>query len=306
MKREKLTVIVPVYNDAECIPIFLSHLIPICDQIKGKYETDVVFLNNCSTDQTHVVISQIIKTHPNVYEITMSKNVGYQKSIECGLRNSEGDLFVVIDVDGEDPPFMIMEFLQKYEEGYDLVYGIRSDRVESRIMKKARKMFYKVTKAVADEEIILYMAEFSLFNTAVKNAIIDSSDSFPFLRSSLARVGFDRFGISYKRQNRYAGETNYNLRKMFIFAVAALLSSTTLPLRMPVYAFLPFLTFNCIFGLNLFNQETISNVLTLLIGNFLYFGFSICSISLYLARTYKNGLGIPNSYINFRKSKLQK
>ena len=100
-------------------------------------------------------------------------------------------------------------------------------------MKKARKMFYKVTKAVADEEIILYMAEFSLFNAAVKNAIIDSSDSFPFLRSSLARVGFDRYGISYKRQNRYAGETNYNLRKIFVFAVAALLSSTTLPLRIP-------------------------------------------------------------------------
>ena len=306
MRREKLTIVVPVYNDAECIPIFLSHLIPIRDQIKGKYEIEVVFLNNCSTDQTHEVISRSLDKHPFIYEITMSKNVGYQRSIECGLKNSKGDLFVVIDVDGEDPPNMILEFLKKYEEGYDLVYGIRSDRIESRPMKKARKYFYKVTKAVADEEFILYMAEFSLFNNAVRSAIIDSSDSFPFLRSSLARVGFDRFGISYKRENRYAGQTNYNLRKMFIFAVASLLSSTTLPLRIPVYAFLPFLTFNFIFGLNMFYQEQIPNMLTLLIGNFLYFGFSICSISLYLARTYKNGLGIPNSYINYRKSKLQK
>ena len=306
MRREKLTIVVPVYNDAECIPIFLSHLIPIRDQIKAKYEIEVVFLNNCSTDQTHEVISRSLDKHPFIYEITMSKNVGYQRSIECGLKNSKGDLFVVIDVDGEDPPNMILEFLKKYEEGYDLVYGIRSDRIESRPMKKARKYFYKVTKAVADEEFILYMAEFSLFNNAVRSAIIDSSDSFPFLRSSLARVGFDRFGISYKRENRYAGQTNYNLRKMFIFAVASLLSSTTLPLRIPVYAFLPFLTFNFIFGLNMFYQEQIPNMLTLLIGNFLYFGFSICSISLYLARTYKNGLGIPNSYINYRKSKLQK
>ena len=306
MNREKLTIVVPVYNDAECIPIFLSHLIPIRDQIKNKYETEILFLNNCSTDKTHGVISQSINTYPYIYEITMSKNVGYQKSIECGLRNSMGDLFVVIDVDGEDPPTMIWEFLKKYEEGYDLVYGIRSDRIESRIMKKARKYFYKITRAVADEEIILYMAEFSLFNNAVRSAIIDSSDSFPFLRSSLARVGFDRFGISYKRESRYAGETNYNLRKIFIFAVASVLSSTTLPLRIPVYTFLPFLIFNVIFGLNLFNLQPNASVSTLLLGNFLYFGFSICSICLYLARAYKNGLGIPNSYINYRKSKLQK
>src|SRR5258708_31034150 len=158
----------------------------------------------------------------------MSRNVGYHASLECGLRNAVGDLLVFIDVDCEDPPEMILEFVEKYEQGYDIVYGERVDRSESKVMKKARKFFYRLLRAVADEEILLDMAEFSLFTKEVRDAILDENTSFPFLRASIARVGFRRPAIPFKRQSRCAGRTRYDLMRMSVFAVAAMLSASTL------------------------------------------------------------------------------
>src|SRR2546430_14767664 len=134
---------------------------------------------------------------------------------------------------------MILEFAAKHEEGHDIVYGERVDREESSLMKNARKVFYRILRAVADEEIILDMAEFSFFTKEVRHAILQESSSFPFLRASIGRVGFKRCAIPFKRDKRIAGATHYNLAGMAIFAIAGILSSSTLFLRLPIFI-LPF------------------------------------------------------------------
>ena len=300
-----LTVVIPVFNEAKVIPLFFSRIQPVLAKIEKNYRVNLLFLNNASTDKSFEVISEIRRNFKFVHLITMSSNVGYQKSIECGLRNAKGDIFVVIDVDCEDPPEMILQFVDHYEKGFDLVYGLRADRSENKIMKLCRKFFYHIVHRVSDDEILLYMAEFALLTSEVRDATIASLDSFPFLRSSMARVGFNRIGISYKRQPRIAGSTHFNFYGMTVFAIASILSSTTLPLRFPLY-FMPWWTLGSISSVwAYFISGTYFYLLFLTIISCLYIGGALSAIALYLARTYKNGLQRPNYFIHHRYSFLQ-
>lgn len=300
-----LTIIVPVFNEATVIPLFFRRIKPVIESIEKKYRVNLLFLNNASTDSSYEVISEIRGNFKYVHLITLSSNVGYQKSIECGLRNAIGDVFVVIDVDCEDPPEMILQFVDYYEKGFDLVYGLRIDRAENSFIKMCRKIFYHVVRKVSDDEILLYMAEFALLTSEVRDATISSLDSFPFLRSSMARVGFKRIGIAYKRQSRIAGKTHYNLYGMTVFAIASILSSTTLPLRLPLYL-LPLWMLSSFF---LLWAYLVSNSMVYLLFLVLivctYVGGALSAIAIYLARTYKNGLQRPNYFIHGRYSFLQ-
>jgi glycosyltransferase involved in cell wall biosynthesis len=303
--RPLLTVIVPVFNEADVIPMFFSRIQPVLIKIEERYRVNLLFLNNASTDKSLEAIVKIRASFKYVHLITMSSNVGYQKSIECGLRNAVGDIFVVIDVDCEDPPEMILQFVDYYQKGFDLVYGLRVDRSENKIMKFCRKFFYHIVHRVSDDEIILYMAEFALFTSEVRDAIIDSVDSFPFLRSSMARVGFNRIGIPYKRHPRIGGKTHYNFYGMAVFAIASILSSTSLPLRLPLY-FLPWWVLGSTYSIWAYSDS--KNYVHLVFFTFIscvYIGGAISAIALYLARAYKNGLKRPNYFIHERYSFLQ-
>jgi dolichol-phosphate mannosyltransferase len=235
----------------------------------------------------------------------MSRNAGYHASLECGLQNATGDLFVFIDVDCEDPPEMILEFVEKHEQGFDIVYGERVDRHESRAMKGTRKFFYRLLHALADEEILLDMAEFSLFTKEVRDAILDENTSFPFLRASIARVGFRRAAIPFKRQKRIAGSTHYNLMKMSIFAIAGILSASTLFLRLPIYL-LPFwLLTLLLLGIGYASTHAVWLVVAACLVFASYVGATAAFTALYVARTYKNGLHRPNAFIDRSRSILQ-
>lgn len=304
-KPPHLTIICPVYNEEKAVPLFFERMKCVADQLTSRYKVDMLFLNNASTDGTFEAIENLRKQHPFVYVATLSSNVGYQRSLECGLRNARGDLMCFIDVDCEDPPEMILEFIDRYEQGYDIVYGERVDREETRPIKWLRKLFYHIVKSVADEDIILYMAEFSLITSEVRDSILSEHNSFPFIRSSIARVGFTRIGIPYKRQRRIAGETHYNLVNMAVFGVAGILTSSTLPLRIPVFA-LPFwLLATAILGAL---QIQTGNPWFLLVNILLfcaYLGSAAAFTALYVARTYKNGLQRPNYVIHRRYTHLQ-
>src|SRR5581483_10033221 len=236
--NRKLSILCPVFNEASALPLFYERLKPVLAELSRRYDVELVFLDNASTDATYERILEVRRDWPSTYVIVNSRNVGYQRSLAGALQNVSGDLFVFIDVDCEDPPEMIADFVRRHEEGgYDVVYGQRADRDEPQIIKFARKMFYRLLRVFADEEIILDMAEFALFTDEVRAAIVRENSSYPFIRASIGRVGFRRFAIPYKRQRRIAGESNYNLLSMSIFAVGGILSSSTFFLRLPIYLF---------------------------------------------------------------------
>jgi polyisoprenyl-phosphate glycosyltransferase len=185
-----------------------------------------------------------------------------------------------------------------------IVYGERVDREEPRIIKRCRDVFYHLLQATADEEIILNMAEFALFTREVRDAIISESSSFPFIRASIARVGFRRAAIPFKRQRRIAGKTHYNLFRMTVFAVAGILATSTLPLRLPVYI-LP-IWFAALTLLSIGYGATHSDwyAIAAFLATAAYLGVSAAVTALYVARTYKNGLVRPNAFIDRRASFL--
>jgi glycosyltransferase involved in cell wall biosynthesis len=297
-KKTSLSIIVPVFNEDQIINIFFDRINKVLNEISNKYDSHILFVNNASTDNTYSCIREIQKLRKNVSLITLSKNFGYQCSMECGLDHTDNDLIAFIDVDCEDPPEMLIDFLNMYSKGYDIVYGERVDRHESEIIKSFRKIFYHLAKKFADEEIVLYMAEFSLFTNTVRSAILKNNNSFPFIRNSIARVGFNRIGIPYKRDKRVGGKTHYNFYRMVVFAISGILSSSTLPLRLPIYLFPLWLVM--IIGL-LFLYHTTSNFILLFVAVILvlsYFGLTLSFIAIYIARIYKNSLGHPNYIIN--------
>lgn len=305
ISRPQLTIICPVFNEESVVPLFFERILKVINQLSSNYKVDVLFLNNASTDGTLSAVEALRKAHDFVYVITLSCNVGYQRSLECGLRNAQGDIIVFIDVDCEDPPELILEFIKYYEQGYDIVYGERVDREEIESIKMLRKLFYHIVQRVADEDIILYMAEFSLITSEVRDSIIQDKNSFPFIRSSISRVGFRRIGIPYKRHRRIAGETHYNLVGMTIFAVAGILSASTLPLRIPIFVFPFWLLRTFLLGVAQILTGSPWFMLANLVSICAYLGGTVAFIALYVARTYKNGLGRPNFTIHKRFSHLQ-
>jgi glycosyltransferase involved in cell wall biosynthesis len=305
MQTQQLSIICPVYNEEHVIPLFFGRIHPVMEKLAECYAVHLLFLDNASTDRSAQQIEKIRESWPATYVITMSRNVGYHASLECGLRNATGDLFVFIDVDCEDPPEMILEFVDKHEQGFDIVYGERVDRHESRAMKSARKFFYRLLHALADEEILLDMAEFSLFTREVRDAMLDENTSFPFLRAAIARVGFRRAAIPFKRQKRIAGDSHYNLIRMSVFAVAGILSASTLFLRLPIYL-LPFWLLTLLMlGIGYVSTHSLWLVVAALLVFAGYVGATLAFTALYVARTYKNGLQRPNAFIDRSRSILQ-
>jgi glycosyltransferase involved in cell wall biosynthesis len=304
MEAQLLTILCPVHNEERVIPLFFERIRPVLAKLSERYSVDLVFLNNASTDGTLTEIEKVRQAWPATYVLTTSRNVGYHASLECGLRNSRGDLLVFIDVDCEDPPEMILQFAEKYEQGYDIVYGERADREEPPWLKSARRLFYRLLYMVADEEIVLDMAEFSLFTKEVRDAIVNENTSFPFLRASIGRVGFRRAAIPFKRHKRIGGSTHYNLLGLSIFAIAGILSSSTLFLRLPIFFFPLWILGLLSLGIGYIETKSVWYLLAGIIVFAGYVGATLAFTALYVARTYKNGLHRPNAFVDHGRSLL--
>lgn len=299
-----LAILVPVYNEEKVVSLFYDRLRPVVASLSANYRCHVIFLNNASSDGTIKAIEALEPGNAEIFFISLARNVGYQRSLEFGLKNTEADLYVFIDVDCEDPPEMILQFIEKHRDGFDIVYGERVDREEVRSIKFLRKVFYRVVRALGDDDVILDMAEFSLMTREVRDAVIQDVSSFPFIRASIGRVGFRRIGLPYKRHKRIAGETHYNILGMVTFAVAGILASTTIFLRFALYV-LPLWLLSMIALLWLgTNPEALWARLALLVIGFGYCGIVLSFIALYLARVYKNTLGRPNAFLDRRMSRL--
>jgi dolichol-phosphate mannosyltransferase len=211
---------------------------------------------------------------------------------------------ITIDVDCEDPPELIPVFLKKWEEGFDIVYGIRTNRPESKLLIYTRNLFYRILRFTADTEIILNMAEFGLIANYVRDGIINNTNTFPFLRTEIAYSGYRSFGVRYDREKRIAGETHYNFWRMAIFATGGILSSSTFPFRLAVFVFPLVFIFNLLMIIaDIYFGGLYFKLLT--IFDFVYVILLLTTHGIYLARIYKNGLGRPLYIVDWRLSSAE-
>jgi glycosyltransferase involved in cell wall biosynthesis len=287
-----ISIVCPVYNEQDAVPIFFDRLYSAIGPLQDKFNFELIFMNNASTDSSLDAIMNLRAMHDWVHVITLSRNFGYQASLTCGLTNAVGDATIFIDVDCEDPPEMIPDFIQHWQSGFDIVYGQRVSRPESRVMVVARKIFYRLTRLIADNDFILDMAEFALLSGRVRAICLRNRSTYPFIRSEIAYAGFKRYNIPFRRQTRIAGVTHYNLVRMFRFAIGGILSASTFPLRLAAYAAALLVPLNLIVALIcLFSRDI--DIRPLILLNWTAITFAAGSISLYVARIYKDGVNRP-------------
>jgi glycosyltransferase involved in cell wall biosynthesis len=234
---------------------------------------------------------------------TLSRNFGYHAALIAGLSSADADLYAIVDVDGEDPPELLEKFHAALEGGAQTAYGIRSDRPEAPWLVFFRWLFYFINSRIADGPTRLWMAEFSMFTRAVRDAVLSNKTTFPFLRAELAFVGLRLEGVPYARRPRRYGRTHYNFFKLALFAVGGFLASSTFPLRLAFYSAAAFGAFYAllwaVLGLSLVEAGALASVMS-----FLYLLLTVPLLALYLARTYKNVTARPVFILDQGRSRL--
>ena len=248
------------------------------------------------------MIRALHEKDPSVQVLTLSRNFGYQASVLAGITHAAGDAIIVIDVDCEDPPEMIPQFIAKWEEGYDIVYGRRQNRPEPRPLVLERKLFYRTLRLMADTDIVLDMAEFALVSSRVRNAMCDNKNTFPFLRAEIGYSGFSRYGITYDRQQRTTGKSYYNLWGMFMFAIAGILSVSTFPIRVAAYMWPLIVVINLVLLVLDITGISAGAFRILVILDLIYGITLLTTHGLYLARIYKNDAARPIFIIDWKLS----
>jgi glycosyltransferase involved in cell wall biosynthesis len=304
--RPLISIVTPVFNEEATVPLFYERLSPVLEALAERYRFELLFTNNRSQDDTAGAVLALRAQDPRVQLLTLSRNYGYQYSVYAGLRQAAGDAVIVIDVDCEDPPEMIPTFIDGWEQGYDIVYGERGQREEPATLTLGRRIFYRLNRLIADSDIILDMAEFSLLSADVRDAVVSSRTTFPFVRAEIAHYGFERLAIPYDRGPRIVGESGYNLWGMTLFAIAGILSSTTFPLRLPLYVLPPLLLGNLLlFGADVAGLLPWGFEAAALL-DLLYLCCSTSLLGLYASRTYRNVVSRPLAVIDWGRSAVDR
>ena len=307
-EKKKISVVCPVYNEGEAINLYYERFQKATACLGDRYRIELTFINNCSTDNTLDEIKKIQSDQISIQYISLTRNFGYQSSVLCGLTYATGEAIVVNDVDCEDPPELIPKFVEKWEEGYDIIYGQRGKRPESLSLTFCRKLFYRITRAIADNDFILDMAEFSLFTKRVRDEVVKIKTTFPFIRNELAYVGFRIIGIPYDRELRVGGKSNYNgfkgMLRMIKFAVAGILTASTFPLRLIFYLAAPLLLVNLIAAILYLTNPAVIPIHLIHILNSMFLISAVTFLSTYMARVYKDGIKRPVFIIDWKNTCL--
>ena len=229
-----LSVIVPCFNEEEALRGAHSRLSATLAQLPANVE--IVYIDDGSTDATPDVLSELQTTDKVVRVVRFSRNFGHQIAITAGLEHAAGDVVVIIDADLQDPPEIIVSFFKKWQEGYDVVYGVRSEREGETVFKLwTAKMFYRCMTLLSDIRIPLDTGDFRLMDRRVVNALLGMPERDRFVRGMVSWLGFSQVALPYRREARVAGVTKFSFFKMLRFALDGIFSFSTVPLRVATW-----------------------------------------------------------------------
>ena len=232
MEKKLLSIIVPMYYE-ELVAYECYHRIKNVVNGIESMDHEIIFVNDGSKDRTLAILKSIAKGDKCVKIIDFSRNFGHQAAVTAGLFNCNGDAIVIIDADLQDPPEIIPERISKWEEGHQVIYGKRKIRSgESKFKLLTAKYFYRVLSYMASIEIPKDTGDFRLMDRIVVEAFKEMPEQNRFIRGMVSWIGFDQVPLEYNRDDRFAGETKYPLRKMIKFATDGIVSFSTKPLKL--------------------------------------------------------------------------
>lgn len=231
-KKFLVSIVVPVMNEAENIQRFYEAVRKQLARCHDAYDYEMIFTDNASTDGTFSHLSTLAQEDPGVKVVRFCRNFGYQRSILTGYCFAGGDCAIQIDCDLQDPPEMIPDFLAKWEEGYDVVYGVRRARKEHALLEFVRRFFYRAIDLLSEERLPHDAGDFRLVDAKVLSELKKLYDTNPYLRGTIATMGFRQIGIPYDRAARARGKSKFNLFGMVSLAVDGVLNHSIVPLRL--------------------------------------------------------------------------
>ena len=234
-EKKMISVIIPVYNEDENIKLAYDALTLVMLDIQDKYDYELLFTDNHSTDNTFEIIRDLSQTDNRIRALKFSRNFGYQRSILTGYLHARGDMAVQIDCDMQDPPEIIKKFLKHWEMGYDVVYGVRRSRRENWLINSLRKIFYRLIDFLSEEYLPKDAGDFRLIDRKVLNVLKEIRDQQPYLRGAIAAIGFKQIGIPYDRNARIRGKSKFSMGNMINLALDGMLNHSIIPLRIASY-----------------------------------------------------------------------
>jgi glycosyltransferase involved in cell wall biosynthesis len=230
-----ISFVVPVYNEE---PNILPFYQAVCQQallLQDRFCFEFVFTDNHSTDRTWPLLESLAAQDDRIRAFRFSKNFGYQRSIMTGYAKCRGDAALQLDADLQDPPELVATFIDHWHQGADVVYGVRVQRAEGRAINFARSIFYRLVDMLSEDKLPVDAGDFRLVSRRIIDLLCAFEDAQPYLRGTIATMGFKQVGVEYVRAARQRGESKFPFSKMLALAVDGILNHSTVPLRFSTY-----------------------------------------------------------------------
>jgi glycosyltransferase involved in cell wall biosynthesis len=229
---KKISVLIPTYNEQENVALLSQAIIKVFGESLPDYQYEIVFIDNCSLDNTRAIIRTLCDENSQIKAIFNTKNFGQFNSPFYGLCQTTGDCTILMCADFQDPVDMIPQFVHEWEQGYKIVCGIKTTSQENKIMRFLRTCYYKMIKKLSNVEQIEHFTGFGLYDQSFIEVLRNLDDSTPFLRGIVAELGPKRKEIPYEQQKRRAGKTKNNWYTLYDAAMLSFTSYTKIGLRL--------------------------------------------------------------------------
>ena len=288
---EKLSVVVPCYNEEETIRLFLAESQLVESKMKQEVIFDYIFVNDGSTDATLEVLRQVSKEFDNVHYLSFSRNFGKEAALLAGLEAADGDFVTVMDVDLQDPPEMLVDMYQKIKEGFDVVGTRRSDRKgEPALRSIFAKLFYKMISSVSDTELLDGTRDFRLMTKQVVENILRLNEVNRFSKGIFSWVGFNVTYLPYENRQRIAGRTTWTFWSLVRYSIDGFVNFSEAPLNLATWAGI------CSFFLSLFGILFVV-IRKITFGGSISGWASLVTIILFIGGLQLLALGIIGKYL---------
>ena len=230
-----ISVVVPCYNEEEVLLELHRRLSDVCVAVCGS-DYELVFVNDGSRDRTWEIMCQIGEHDPHVVAVNLSRNHGHQLALSAGLTVAQGDRILILDADLQDPPELLGEMMSIMDQGYDVVYGQRTNRPgETKFKLISAGLFYRVLRWLSEVDIPVDTGDFRLINRRALDVLLSMPERYRFIRGMVSWIGFRQKALVYERAARFGGSTKYPLGKMIRIALDALTGFSIRPLRAASY-----------------------------------------------------------------------
>ncbi len=229
-----ISIVIPIFNEEETLPILWDRLYRVIGN--WKYKTEVIFVNDGSTDTSVEILKNLHASHPGIIKIIqLSRNFGHQPAVISGLSYSSGKAVILMDGDLQDTPEAIPRLVEKWESGFDVVYAVRTKRKEFFLKRLAFKLFYQIQAKMVDIQIPLDAGLFSILDKKIVDVMLQMKEHNRYIPGLRSYTGFRQTGITVERAERYKGEPRVGTRRLIKLALDGIFSMSHLPLRLATY-----------------------------------------------------------------------